>query len=65
MTNLIGNGVATIVVSIREGELDRAKMDAALADVRYHRSPQRARSTSSPGQTFALEFTGRAAARAR
>jgi aerobic C4-dicarboxylate transport protein len=33
LTNIIGNGVATIVVSIWEGELDRAKMDAALADV--------------------------------
>ena len=33
LTNIIGNGVATIVDSIWEGELDRAKMDAALADV--------------------------------
>lgn len=33
LTNIIGNGVATIVVSIWEGELDRAKMDAALAGV--------------------------------
>ena len=33
LTNIIGNGVATIVVSIWEGELDRAKMDAALADI--------------------------------
>ena len=33
LTNIIGNGVATIVVSIWEGELDLAKMDAALADV--------------------------------
>ena len=33
LTNIIGNGVATIVVSIWEGELDRDKMDAALADV--------------------------------
>src|SRR5437879_5489091 len=31
LTNLIGNGVATIVVSRWEGELDRAKLKAALA----------------------------------
>jgi aerobic C4-dicarboxylate transport protein len=31
LTNLIGNGVATIVVSRWEGELDRAKLNAALA----------------------------------
>ena len=31
LTNIIGNGVATIVVAIWEGELDRAKMSAALA----------------------------------
>ncbi|HEX6443127.1 MAG TPA: dicarboxylate/amino acid:cation symporter [Stellaceae bacterium] len=30
LTNLIGNGVATIVVSCWEGELDRARLDAAL-----------------------------------
>ncbi len=32
LTNIIGNGVATIVVSLWEGELDRAKMAAALGD---------------------------------
>ena len=32
LTNIIGNGVATIVVSRWEGELDRVKMAAALAD---------------------------------
>ena len=32
LTNIIGNGVATIVVAIWEGELDRAKMSAALAE---------------------------------
>jgi aerobic C4-dicarboxylate transport protein len=31
LTNLIGNGVATIVVSRWEGELDRDKLDAAMA----------------------------------
>jgi aerobic C4-dicarboxylate transport protein len=31
LTNLVGNGVATIVVSRWEGELDRAKLDAAMA----------------------------------
>jgi aerobic C4-dicarboxylate transport protein len=31
LTNLIGNGVATIVVSRWEGELDRAKLNATLA----------------------------------
>ena len=30
LTNITGNGVATIVVSLWEGELDRAKMAAAL-----------------------------------
>ncbi|HLJ21672.1 MAG TPA: cation:dicarboxylase symporter family transporter, partial [Stellaceae bacterium] len=30
LTNLVGNGVATIVVSRWEGELDRAKLNAAL-----------------------------------
>ncbi len=32
LTNITGNGVATIIVSIWEGELDRAKMAKALAD---------------------------------
>ena len=32
LTNITGNGVATIVVAIWEGELDRAKMSAALAE---------------------------------
>ena len=31
LTNLVGNGVATIVISRWEGELDRTKLDAALA----------------------------------
>ncbi|HUO53276.1 MAG TPA: dicarboxylate/amino acid:cation symporter [Rhodoblastus sp.] len=31
LTNLIGNGVATVVVSAWEGELDRAKLSAALS----------------------------------
>jgi aerobic C4-dicarboxylate transport protein len=31
LTNLIGNGVATIVISRWEGELDRAKLNAAMA----------------------------------
>ncbi len=31
LTNLVGNGVATVVVSAWEGELDRAKLKAALA----------------------------------
>ena len=31
LTNLVGNGVATIVVSAWEGELDRAKLHSALA----------------------------------
>ena len=31
LTNIIGNGVATIVVAIWEGELDRAKLTAELA----------------------------------
>jgi aerobic C4-dicarboxylate transport protein len=32
LTNITGNGVATIIVSIWEGELNRAKMAKALAD---------------------------------
>jgi aerobic C4-dicarboxylate transport protein len=31
LTNLVGNGVATVVVSNWEGELDRAKLNAAMA----------------------------------
>jgi len=31
LTNLIGNGVATVVMSLWEGELDRDKLHAALA----------------------------------
>ena len=31
LTNIIGNGVATIIVSVWEGELDRTKMTAVLA----------------------------------
>ena len=31
LTNLIGNGVATVVISISEGELDRAKLHEAMA----------------------------------
>ena len=31
LTNLVGNGVACIVVSVWEGELDRSKLEAALA----------------------------------
>ncbi|VTZ21839.1 hypothetical protein MPC1_11270003 [Methylocella tundrae] len=30
LTNIIGNGVATVVISWSEGELDRAKLKAAL-----------------------------------
>ena len=30
LTNLVGNGVATIVISRWEGELDRSKLDAAM-----------------------------------
>ena len=30
LTNFIGNGVATIVIAWSEGELDRAKLNAAL-----------------------------------
>ena len=33
LTNITGNGVATIMVSLWEGELDRTKMAAALGDV--------------------------------
>ena len=33
LTNITGNGVATIIVSLWEGELDRTKMAAALGDV--------------------------------
>ena len=33
LTNITGNGVATIIVSLWEGELDRTKMAAALEDV--------------------------------
>jgi aerobic C4-dicarboxylate transport protein len=32
LTNITGNGVATIIVSLWEGELDRAKMAAALGN---------------------------------
>jgi aerobic C4-dicarboxylate transport protein len=31
LTNLVGNGVATVVVSAWENELDRAQLAAALA----------------------------------
>ena len=31
LTNIIGNGVATVVISASEGELDRAKLNAALS----------------------------------
>ena len=31
LTNLIGNGVATVVVSNWEGELDRARLNEAMA----------------------------------
>ena len=31
LTNFIGNGVATIVISASEGELDRTKLNAALS----------------------------------
>ena len=30
LTNLVGNGVATVVISRWEGELDKARLDAAL-----------------------------------
>ena len=32
LTNIFGNGVAAIVISASEGELDRAKLNQALAD---------------------------------
>jgi len=32
LTNIVGNGVAAIVVSAWEGELDRAKLAIALGD---------------------------------
>ena len=31
LTNLIGNGVAAVVVSVWEGELDQNKLNAALS----------------------------------
>src|SRR5438552_14962479 len=31
LTNLVGNGVATVVVSLWENELDRSKLEAAMA----------------------------------
>jgi aerobic C4-dicarboxylate transport protein len=31
LTNLIGNGVATVVISRWEGELDRHQLNAAMA----------------------------------
>ena len=31
LTNLVGNGVATVVISNMEGELDRVKLNAAMA----------------------------------
>jgi aerobic C4-dicarboxylate transport protein len=34
LTNICGNGVATVVVSWWEGELDRAKLKAALSAAR-------------------------------
>jgi aerobic C4-dicarboxylate transport protein len=30
LTNIVGNGIATIVISASEGELDRAKLNDAL-----------------------------------
>jgi len=30
LTNLVGNGVATVVISRLEGELDRARLDAVM-----------------------------------
>jgi aerobic C4-dicarboxylate transport protein len=41
LTNLIGNGVATIVVARWEGELDRVKLDAALNPAGRTRVPLR------------------------
>ena len=32
LTNLVGNGVATIVISRSEGELDTVKLNAAMAN---------------------------------
>jgi aerobic C4-dicarboxylate transport protein len=32
LTNICGNGLAAIVISASEGELDRAKLNQALAD---------------------------------
>jgi aerobic C4-dicarboxylate transport protein len=34
LTNIVGNGVATIVVSAWEGGLDRTKLAMALGDAR-------------------------------
>ena len=31
LTNLVGNGVATVVISAWEGELDREKLNLAMA----------------------------------
>jgi len=31
LTNLVGNGVATVVLSRQEGELDRGKLHEAMA----------------------------------
>ena len=42
LTNICGNAIAAVVVAILEGELDRAKFDAALAnkasETRLHRT---------------------------
>ena len=55
LTNFIGNGVATVVISASEGELDRAKLNAALdagrrdpAEASLKRAMAEAESLQSP-----------------
>ena len=49
LTNLVGNGVATVVISRLESELDGVQLGAAL------RSPRRLDPTLGPASATALE----------
>ena len=43
LTNIVGNGVATVVVAWWEGELDRSKLDAALNPAKAVAAPVEAK----------------------
>ncbi|WP_345815187.1 dicarboxylate/amino acid:cation symporter [Paraburkholderia sp. PREW-6R] len=60
LTNIVGNGVATIVVSAWEGELDRTKLTMALGSEEQVRGGSRTPKTPAPASALSISTTAQA-----